>query len=289
MKKSKNIMKLGIVGHGFVGKATDWAFEGIEKFIVDPLYKTSIDDLKKFDPDIIFVCVPTPMAEDGSQDNLTLFSVVKELSKKCLDSTIVIKSTVIPGMLEDLKILNKKIIYNPEFLREKHANEDFMNSKMIILGGDRGEASKVSKFYLDYSKCITKQHVFMDLISASFVKYAINTFLATKVLFFNELNDLYSKSSASDDWKSIIEIISLDGRIGSSHMNVPGHDGRRGFGGACFPKDTQALLKYAASIGVNLSALETVINKNNLIRSSYSDLDKREKEQNINYKSTKDV
>jgi len=277
-------LKVGIIGHGFVGKATDWGFNvNTSKFIVDPKNGTNIDQLAEFNPELIFVCVPTPMGENGIQDSSIIEAVVQELSVKCPESIIVIKSTVLPSILEKLEKTNTKIIYNPEFLREKHANEDFMNSEMIIFGGDKDIATQVSKFYLDHSRCKTTQHIFLDISSASLVKYSINSFLATKVLFFNEIHDVFNKLKNNDDWKTFIETVSLDKRIGDSHMNVPGHDGKKGFGGACFPKDTSALLKYAQDIGVDLDVLKIAINKNNKIRSQYTELGAREKEQNVSF------
>ena len=163
-------LKIGIVGHGFVGKATDWGFnKNTSKFIVDPKNGTNIDQLAEFNPELIFVCVPTPMGENGIQDSSIIEAVVQELSAKCQESIIVIKSTVLPSILEKIEKANTKIIYNPEFLREKHANEDFMNSEMIIFGGDEDIASQVSKFYLDHSRCKSTQHIFLAISSASLV------------------------------------------------------------------------------------------------------------------------
>ncbi len=277
-------LKIGIVGHGFVGKATDWGFnKNSDKFIVDPKIETNIDQLSDFKPELIFVCVPTPMGENGFQDSSIIEAVVKELAIKCPESIIVIKSTVLPSILENLEKTNTKIIYNPEFLREKHANEDFMNSEMIIFGGDKEIASQVSKFYRDHSRCKSEKHIFMDISSASLVKYSINTFLASKVMFFNEIYEVFNKLKSNDSWESFIKTLSLDKRIGESHMKIPGHDGKKGFGGACFPKDTAALLKYAEDIGVELDILRAVIKKNNIIRSQYAELDDREKEQNVSF------
>ncbi len=277
-------LKLGIVGHGFVGKATDWGFnKRIDKFIVDPLLNTNIRNLKEFSPEIVFVCVPTPMSDDGSQDSSIIENVIKELVSNCPNAIKVVKSTVIPSLLDELKKIDPKIVYNPEFLREKHANEDFVNSEMIIFGGDRNISTQVSNAYLRHSRCKTKEHIFTDLKTASFIKYSINTFLASKVIFFNELHSVYEKLDVKDTWESVVNIISKDLRIGNSHMNVPGHDGRKGFGGACFPKDSLALIKYADSIGMNLNSLISVVKINNKIRSEYKDLDLRESEQNISF------
>lgn len=277
-------IKIGIVGHGFVGKATDWGFnKRVEKFIVDPLYDTSVKDLEAFQPDMVFVCVPTPMSDDGSQDSSIIMSVIKELRVSCPKAIKVVKSTVLPSVLDLISKLEPKLIYNPEFLREKHANLDFINSDMIIFGGDRNTSSKVSNAYLRHSRCKTKEHIFTDLKTASLIKYSINTFLASKVIFFNEMNALFKKFDSSDSWETVINTISRDKRIGDSHMNVPGHDGRKGFGGACFPKDSVALVKYAKSKNVDLKLLEKTIKLNNKIRSEYKDLDLRESEQNISF------
>ncbi len=277
-------LKLAIVGHGFVGKATDWAFnKRVEKFIVDPNLKTTVLDLKKFDPPIVFICVPTPMAEDGSQDASIIKGIVEELVINCPNAIKVVKSTVLPSILDELQSMDSKLIYNPEFLREKHANSDFVNSEMIIFGGDRNASTIVSKAYLNHSRCKTKEHVFTDLKTASFIKYSINTFLASKVIFFNELNNIFSKLGVSDSWDSVINVISRDTRIGKSHMEVPGHDGRKGFGGACFPKDSLAFIKYAQNEGVDLNSLITTVKINNKIRSKYKKLDSRETKQNITF------
>jgi len=277
-------LKLGIVGHGFVGRATDWGFnKRIEKFIVDPLLNTNIRDLKEFSPEIVFVCVPTPMSDDGSQDSSIIENVIKELVSNCPNAIKVVKSTVLPSLLDELKKIDLKLVYNPEFLREKHANEDFVNSEMIIFGGDRNISTQVSNAYLRHSRCKTKEHIFTDLKTASFIKYSVNTFLASKVIFFNELHSVYEKLDVKDTWESVVNIISKDLRIGNSHMNVPGHDGRKGFGGACFPKDSLALIKFADSIGTNLNSLISVVKINNKIRSEYKNLDLRESEQNISF------
>lgn len=277
-------LKLGIVGHGFVGKATDWGFnKRITKFIVDPLLNNSVRDLKDFEPEIIFICVPTPMSDDGSQDSSIIEEVVRDLIVYCPNAIKVVKSTVLPSLLGELHKLDSKLVYNPEFLREKHANLDFVNSDMIIFGGDRNISTKVSNAYLRHSRCKTKEHIFTDLKTASLIKYSINTFLASKVIFFNELHSVYEKLEVNDSWETVINIISRDKRIGDSHMNVPGHDGKRGFGGACFPKDSLALIKFAKNLNVDLNSLISTVKINNKIRSEYNDIDSRESEQNVSF------
>ena len=277
-------LRLGIVGHGFVGKAADWGFnKRVSKFIVDPLHNTSVADLAEFKPEIVFICVPTPMGNDGSQNSFIIENVTKELAEYCPEAIKVVKSTVLPSVLDQLQKLDGKLIYNPEFLREKHANLDFVNSDMIIFGGDRNTCTEVSNAYLRHSRCKTQEHLFTDLKTASLIKYAINTFLASKVIFFNELHSVYEKLDVRDSWEAVVNIISRDKRIGDSHMNVPGHDGRKGFGGACFPKDSLALIKFARSLDIDLNSLRSTVKINNKIRSEYEELDSRESEQNVSF------
>jgi len=280
-------MKVAIIGYGFVGKALQNGLKNsVEVFLVDPKLNTSINDLETFKPETIFICVPTPMNDDGSQDASILEKVIDELNPFSDSALIVLKSTVIPSYISRIEIKIPNIVYNPEFLRENFANEDFINADLIILGGNNDSyIKKLSNFYKQYTKCINTNYQFTDLISASLIKYSINTFLSTKVIFFNELFEVFSNSGSKDNWENFIKIMQNDKRIGNSHMQVPGPDGKLGFGGPCFPKDTKALLQYSKDIGEPLRLLEKCISLNNNIRSQYNSLSKREVEQNINFDS----
>ena len=280
-----NIMKIGIIGYGFVGKALEAGFTDAVKILkIDPKLNSKIDDLIDFDPDAIFICVPTPMNKDSSQDISILRNVIDEISKLNLKALIVLKSTVLPNYVKKIENLIPGFVYNPEFLREKHAAEDFINSKLIVFGGNHYSCKNLEDIYKNYTKCISDDYVFTDLTSASLIKYSINSFLATKVIFFNELNQLFKKSGANNTWEEFINAISRDERVGNSHMHVPGHDGRLGYGGACLPKDSNAFSKFADEIDTPLNVLNTAIKTNNNIRASYNDQTERESDQNINYK-----
>lgn len=277
-------MKVGIIGYGFVGKALCFGLnKDVEVYKVDPKLKTNISDLAKFNPDIIFICVPTPMNDDGTQDIKILETVADEIFSNSIISQIVLKSTVLPDHIKKLEKLFPNIVLNPEFLREQHANDDFINAKLILLGGKEKNILYLADFYKNYTQCITKNYQLTDLISASLIKYAINAFLASKVIFFNELHSIFVKSKSSINWQSFIDIISVDERIGKSHMQVPGSDNKFGYGGPCFPKDCNALIKYSEKIGEPFELLKKSSEINNGIRRQYDSLSKREKEQNINY------
>lgn len=268
---------IGIVGHGFVGKAVDYGFSqrDVKKFIVDPNNDTTIDDLSKFDPDVTFVAVPTPMSDDGKIDASIVTKVVKELIDKT-KGFVVVKSTVTPDIMMELANLARdRIVYNPEFLTEKNANEDFINPKMHVFGGDPGTCRFIEELFQTCSLCRPCPVFHVSIAEASLIKYGINSFLATKVLWFNQF---YDTVNGHGNYNRIISAIANDPRIGHSHTIVPGFDGKRGFGGACFPKDTKALSYFDPEFSI----LKDVITANNKIRSTY-EKDSREKEQNVNY------
>ncbi len=282
-------MKIGIVGFGFVGKALKNGLrDSVDCIEIDPKLDTNLSDLSNHKPDIVFVCLPTPMNDDGSQNIDIVRDAIFELNKHDPNILVVLKSTILPKYVIEISKLTKNLVINPEFLRDKHANEDFINSEIIVFGGEKENCDKLAKFYENHTKCLCKDYVVTDNISASLIKYTINTFLALKVVFFNELKSVFDNLNSQNDWFKFINAISKDKRIGNSHMNVPGPDGRYGFGGPCFPKDVKALIEYSREIGSELSLLNKANTINNNIRAQYNDVTVREKEQNIKFNSKKE-
>ena len=280
------IMKIGIIGFGFVGKALKNGLkDNVDSIEIDPKLDTNIGDLHDHKPNIAFICLPTPMNDDGSQNIDIVKDAVFELNKYDSNILVVLKSTILPKHVIEISNLTKNIVINPEFLRDKHANEDFINSEIIVFGGEKENCKKLAKFYENHTKCICKDYVFTDNISASLIKYTINSFLALKVVFFNELKSVFDILNSQNDWLKLINAVSKDKRIGDSHMDVPGPDGRHGFGGPCFPKDVKALIEYSKEVGSELSLLNKANIINNNIRAQYNDVTVREKEQNIKFNS----
>lgn len=278
-------LKIGIVGHGFVGKAVDFGFSvNTDKTIIDPIYNSNIKDLQEVDPDVIFICVPTPMLSSGAIDCSIIIDVIKEITERNINSILVIKSSITPSKLKICTELNSNLVYNPEFLTERNANNDFINPDILVIGGSKKNADFVDRIHKDHSLCNECPVFITDVFTASLVKYTLNTFLATKVLFMNEIYKIFQSTDTSSSWEEFTDILKSDARIGDSHLSVPGPDGRLGFGGACFPKDISALIKFAEEEGKKLQLLESVKSINNEIRSSYGDLDEREKEQNVSFK-----
>lgn len=275
-------IKLAIIGHGFVGKAIDTCFPSVKKLIIDLNNNHSIKDLTDFKPHAIFICLPTPMSDDGSINSKIIIESFKEIKELNIQTIKILKSTVTPDVLDHLSKNNKNLVYSPEFLREQSAVNDLINSEINILSGSKKDCETVKDIFKRFSIIKNPNFYVTDIKTASLVKYTINSFLASKVLFFNQMKDLFDKGNHDDSWENFIKLTSLDKRIGSSHMNVPGPDGKKGFGGACFPKDIGALVSYAKKIDVDLSVLKKVKIENDKIRSHYKKSD-REVEQNIKF------
>ena len=270
-------LKVGIVGHGFVGKAVDYGFSNnVKKKLIDPNYSTTCEDLLSFNPDVVFICAPTPMGDDGSIDASIVEQCCAEVNE-LTNALIVLKSTVTPDIADNLSNKFKDFVYNPEFLTEKNANEDFVNQFMLVLGGGGHNTQELQEIYNEFSICRPCPVFHMSAAEASFVKYGINTFLATKVTFFNQLYDIAKEHGAN--YNAIISALGSDPRITHSHTTVPGFDNKRGFGGACFPKDTAAFNAFSKFFSI----LNESIKVNNEYRKNY-ELDDREKEQNVQYK-----
>jgi UDPglucose 6-dehydrogenase len=276
-------LKLAVIGHGFVGGAVDYGFNNrnIQKYIIDPKLGTKIEDVPD-DLDIAFICVPTPMGDDGSVDSSIVESAVATLAFCAPTALIVVKSTVTPDVINSLyNQYPTRFVYNPEFLTEKSANEDFVNPIMHIFGGDEEPSEELEKIYHKYSSCKPCPVHYMSAMDASFVKYGINCFLMNKVLWFNQFFDIVTASGAN--YGSIINAIGTDKRVSPSHTLVPGFDGRRGAAGPCFAKDIPAFIKYSKDVNSKFTILEEAARRNQDYRNQYSDRLDREKAQNIRF------
>lgn len=247
--------KIGIIGKGFVGGAMYENFKDVFTTLVWDIdeSKRNVATFSEFveQSDIIFVCVPTPMRDDGSCDTFIVSSVIDDIAQIDRRKYVVIKSTVTPGTTERLASdFNMTIGFNPEFLTEANAHNDFRNQPLIILGADdAGIATVMAQIYYEFNaKVDNVAHVIQRTTKeAELFKYLANSFLATKVIFANEFKSLCDRVDV--DYGRIAEVAVLDKRLGHTHWRVPGPDGKYGFGGSCFPKDTSALLSYANDVG----------------------------------------
>jgi len=244
--------KVGIIGNGFVGEAIAFAFSSSHETKVYDIDKNKathpIDEVLKCD--LIFVCVPTPMFRNGRQDLSFIENVFKNATKGPL---YVIKSTVLPGTTENL--INKydlDIIFSPEFLTERTAKLDMLTQSRIILGGNN-KLTKIAKEFFE-KRFKNKNIIQTDSTTAEFIKYMNNIFFATKVSVMNEFKLISEKIGAN--WDDAIFGFASDGRVGDSHLNVPGHDGKLGYGGTCFPKDVSSLIQFAKDNKINIHTIE---------------------------------
>ena len=255
---------IGIVGKGFVGSAvangfsSNTGFEAVVRiFDADPLRSThSLEEVIN-NSDFVFVSVPTPTCfKSGNIDLEIVKNCFYEISQIHQNPEVIImlRSTVVPGTTQDLanQYPNLRIVFNPEFLTQRSANLDFINQNRYIFGGNSDDLIKVNELYKQrFGQSIRIINTSYE--SAEFIKYMCNTFFATKVSFLNEMHLVSQKLNLN--WEEVMEGFVSDGRIGHSHMSVPGPDGKYGFGGACFPKDIFALITFADQLGLNLNTL----------------------------------
>tara|TARA_B100000530_G_scaffold330459_1_gene273821 strand:+ start:2248 stop:3099 length:852 start_codon:yes stop_codon:yes gene_type:complete len=258
--------KIGIIGQGFVGNAIYQKFN-----IFFSVYTYDLNsDLCNSDFDyiskncsVIFLCLPTPMNSDGSCNVDILQDTLKSLNKKS-NITVVIKSTVIPGTTEKFNSLfkNLTIVFNPEFLTERNAVQDFNNQNRVILGGPRPATGLLKQIY---SRVFPKAKIIKTgSTHAEMVKYFTNCFLSLKVSFANEIFELCDKLNL--DYDKVVEYATIDERLGNSHWSVPGPDGDFGFGGHCFPKDLSAIIKLTEDLNTTNNVLKSTKSTNDKLR-----------------------
>ncbi len=214
---------------------------------------------------VIFIAVGTPSSDDGSADLRAVEEVGKEIPRY-MDGykVVVVKSTVPVGTCRRLKKLIQDhqarpspfdIVSNPEFQREGSAIEDFMRPDRVTIGAESEQAIAIMKDIYSALYLIETPFVITSLETAEMIKYAANAFLATKVTFINEIANLCELAGA--DVLHVARAMGLDGRIGKKFLH-PGP----GYGGSCFPKDTQALSRMAHERGYAFKILDSVIEVN---------------------------
>ena len=259
-------MNIGIIGQGFVGNAVYQKFKNFFNVytfdLVSKLCNSSYEELTN-NCEIIFVCIPTPMNKDGSCNVELVKKVLSKLNKKT-KAIIVNKSTVVPGTTDEFnkQFKNLEIVFNPEFLTERNAIEDFNNQERIILGGPRPATTVLKQIY---STVFPDAYVIKTgSTHAEMIKYFTNCFLANKVSFANEMHELCTALDL--DYDKVVEYATLDNRLGNSHWAVPGPDGDFGFGGHCFPKDLSAIIKMTEDLATTNNILKSTQKTNDKLR-----------------------
>lgn len=290
-------MKIAVVGTGYVGLVTGTCFAetgnqvtcvdiditkveklsngqitiyepGLEKIFLRNLkegrlhFTTNLAEGVK-DATIIFLALPTPPGEDGSADLKYILGVADELGKILTDYKVIVdKSTVPVGTADKVHAAIAKnykgdfaVVSNPEFLREGVAVDDFMKPDRVVVGTTNERAKKImSDLYAPFVRS-GNPVIFMDERSAELTKYAANSFLAVKISFMNEIARLCERLGADVDM--VRKGIGSDERIGKRFL-FPGI----GYGGSCFPKDVQALVKSSTEVDYDFEILNAVMKVN---------------------------
>lgn len=245
--------KIEIVGYGVVGKGMARLFENqFEVVIYDPAAGYPV---RAGDADMTVICVPTPMAEDGTCD----ISIVEEAVAASLSPIVLIKSTVPPGTTTYLaKKYNKQICFSPEYMGESSYFTPFWKypdperaetHTFVIVGGEK--ASEVLDYFMKVMSVDTR-YMATTAEEAEMTKYMENCFFATKVAFCNEFADIAGLYGV--DYKKLRELWLLDSRINPNHTLV--FEDKRGFGGKCLPKDLSAIIKAAEDKGYEPKVLK---------------------------------
>jgi UDPglucose 6-dehydrogenase len=256
-------MKIGLVGAGFVGTAVKNAYEtyGVPIIVHDPAkgFASTWEELKSCNG--VFVCVPSPTSPTGECDTSILKDVLTNLSG--MEGVIISKVTAPPSVYSTLQVLYPNLVHAPEFLVAATANEDYIHGLFGFIGGTENY-TKIAEEIIRAGQRNLQDVKHCSIAEASLAKYSINSFLALKVSYMNQLYELCQGSGIN--FSNLVTLLQSEKRLGNSHFHVPGPDGKKGFGGACFPKDTSALFFEAGRSDVELSVLKSAIDYNKTIR-----------------------
>lgn len=265
--------KVGIIGLGVVGGALNQlcSIKSIPTWVYDKKF-TSDPPQELYHCDLIFLCLPTPTRDDGTQDIGALWEVCEHLEKNQVKCPVVIRSTVLPITCAKLAGTFKTldIVHNPEFVREKYALEDLLTQKSVLIGGGTLMANNTVK---DFWKRITPGALingdigggrYLSATATEMAKYIHNCLLAIKV---SACNDIYALCHvAGVPYAEAMAAAASVGVIGENHTQVPGPDGKFGYGGMCFPKDMNALSKKAEHAGIQIPTIDGAIKTNTIRR-----------------------
>jgi len=260
--------RIGIIGYGFVGSAICSVLDTdiFNIVIIDPAkgYHGTYQDIKN--TEAIFVCVPTPRSEDDRCDTSILEDVLRQLRDINYQGVIISKCTAPPLVYERLNEGLPNLVHVPEFLTSADAYKDLINATFAIIGGNVPAYRREAERFVKFTQPALKEIKHTSIGEAALAKYVINSYLATKVVFMNEVAKI--AEAMGYEYAEIHRLVRMDERIGTSHTRVPGNDGTYGFGGQCFPKDTAALLSMSKELNATMLVLEAAIKKNTFFRLS---------------------
>lgn len=267
-------MTVGLVGFGYVGQAIESFFSNKCRTYVYDKYKENLDTLTDVvqNSQVVFVAVPTPMNKNGSCNTDIVFSVLEDIKNEANsigrsvdEFVVVLKSTVEPGFTERSRLqTGLRLVFSPEFLTEANSIEDFKNTNRVLFGGRESDCVVVRQFFMKGLQPNAILGVCDNSTTLETVKLFANAMLATKVVFGNEMYELCQKLNI--DYSEVMLLSSLDPRVGRSHLQVPGPDGDRGYGGHCFPKDIANLKYLCDKYQTKEKLISSVIDRNDEFR-----------------------
>ena len=262
--------KVSIFGSGYVGGAIYHGLSPFHKIKIYDKYKPGYDSLEEtiaFSR-YIFVCVPTPVNVDTNEQDLSYIrDAISNIEKYADDEKIIIvKSTVLPGSTRELKDDSiHQFVFNPEFLTERNYILDFINQGRIILGGEHPSSQYLKEVEELYSIKFPHVPVLKTTYEAAeLIKYACNCYFSMKISYMNELFDICEKLEIP--FQDVKHGMLGDQRIANSHMEVPGFDTYRGFGGKCFPKDLKSFVSWAKKHDCSVDMFEATDKVNERVR-----------------------
>lgn len=285
----KDYNTINIVGNGFVGSSCGYLCQKnnitynmcdvkIDQKIETCWYQFFTNEIRKLvewsenenenNINYYFICVPTPSDETGECDISIVESVISDINKMCRKQTfIIVKSTLVPGTCRMFseKYKNVDIVLSPEFLTEKNCFNDMYNAKYVLLGMQDVSLNKYQQL-LRLFRDMYKHNYDLDIYTKTFeecelFKYTLNTYLATKITFFNEIYELADKIGV--DYQSLKTMFELDSRIGKYGTQVPGTGNtHRGFFLSCLPKEVKGMIKLQEKLGLSNELMKCVDTRN---------------------------
>jgi UDPglucose 6-dehydrogenase len=252
-------MKLGIVGLGAVGSANKEGFEYLGHEVIGHDIRLNTKIIDVLETEIVFLCVPTPQADDGSCDTSIIESVIQELTLHNYKGIIAIRSTVVPGFTQRMieKYKNLTICFVPEFLRERCAADDFIhNHKLLAIGThDIWVYRKLVKAHGE----LPEHTEHLTPSEAEVLKYYNNVYAALRVTFANVMYEICDKLDC--DYTTIKNAYIKTGKATDMYLDV--NPGLRGYGGMCLPKDTQAIAALLQHLDLDFGLIQSIHNDNN--------------------------
>jgi UDP-glucose 6-dehydrogenase len=258
-----------IQGQGIVGQSTELFLKeytkDVEVIFNDPFKSVTAPDDAWAVADYVIICVNTDLDESlpvPENSTANIDAAMNEALEHGFAGRFVLRSTTgIECVRLLLDQLGPRLIVWPEFIREATWQEDSVNPRMVLLGGDKAE-----EFALLFDENYFGPVIVTDPLESMITKLSTNAFLATKVIFANQVFALCNSYGA--DYGVVKQLLENEGRLGSSHWAVPGNDGELGFAGKCFPKDIRTFEADLIKTGIHVDLIRAVININNNLRSN---------------------